>query len=598
MELSKIVIKNFRSIEDITINISKINDSRCLILLGKNEAGKSNILKAISAVFGNYRVSAKDQRKERSGENIQKEDYYIDAIFTLNNSDFKIIETKFKNTFKNTNLIQFDNHQTLLEFIKKYFKKILLNINIDDNQEVNMLYYSIEEKINFKESIQLVGEEFQICENEESHLTIETLADQIFDCICEIWDLRKIYICHNWEFNEEYILPSEVNIEDFKNNPDICKPLKNLFILGGKSEIQFNIEKYLKQDGDIHNLLDNVSEEATNKFRNMWSDLDKIKFSLLPNGDKIQIFIEDYKKFCMEDRSDGFKRFISMLLILSCENDRNKIFIIDEPDAFLYPTSAKNLRKELINLGKTSIIFYSTHSPFMIDNNALGVESRHIIVEKKNGITYVPKDLTKANYVEDELILRTIGSTIFDRIKDKNILFEGYTDYKLFHKFKNDRFSEYGSLYICGITDINKIIPMMIMTNTKFIIVADSDETSNNKLKEFKKNFPSYENNWLSYSGNNKKINTLEDFYKREYIEHAMRTNGYDDFSLSDDKMFNVDNIKKYIEKRIDKKDKKNILKDMMREIKRKLVEQAKKENIEEDYFTFLDKLKESLKKL
>ncbi|EAL0271293.1 hypothetical protein BVH42_03840 [Campylobacter lari] len=598
MELSKIVIKNFRSIEDITINISKINDSRCLILLGKNEAGKSNILKAISAVFGNYRVSAKDQRKERSGENIQKEDYYIDAIFTLNNSDFKIIETKFKNTFKNTNLIQFDNHQTLLEFIKKYFKKILLNINIDDNQEVNMLYYSIEEKINFKESIQLVGEEFQICENEESHLTIETLADQIFDCICEIWDLRKIYICHNWEFNEEYILPSEVNIEDFKNNPDICKPLKNLFILGGKSEIQFNIEKYLKQDDDIHNLLDNVSEEATNKFRNMWSDLDKIKFSLLPNGDKIQIFIEDYKKFCMEDRSDGFKRFISMLLILSCENDRNKIFIIDEPDAFLYPTSAKNLRKELINLGKTSIIFYSTHSPFMIDNNALGVESRHIIVEKKNGITYIPKDLTKANYVEDELILRAIGSTIFDRIKDKNILFEGYTDYKLFHKFKNDRFSEYGSLYICGITDINKIIPMMIMTNTKFIIVADSDETSNNKLKEFKKNFPSYENNWLSYSGNNKKINTLEDFYKREYIEHAMRTNGYDDFSLSDDKMFNVDNIKKYIEKRIDKKDKKNILKDMMREIKRKLVEQAKKENIEEDYFTFLDKLKESLKKL
>lgn len=599
MELSKILIKNFRSIEDITINIDKINNSRCLILLGKNEAGKSNILKAISAVFGNYKVSAKDQRKEKSGENIQKEDYYVDAVFTLNDEDFKAIETKFKNTFKNTSLIQFDDHQTLLEFIKKYFNKILLSIDIDDNKEVDMLYYTVEEKINFKEPIQLVEEEFQICENEENPLTVNILAEHIFNCICKIWNLKELYSCHNWEFKEEYILPSEVNIEKFKNDPDICKPLKNLFILGGKNDIQFNIEKYLRQDGDIHNLLDNVSKEATNKFRNIWSDLDKIKFSLLPNGDKIQIFIEDYKKFHMKDRSDGFKRFISMLLILSCENDRNKIFIIDEPDAFLYPTSARNLRKELISLGKTSIIFYSTHSPFMIDNNALGVENRHIIVEKKNGITCIPQDLTKANYTEDELILRAIGSSIFDRIKDKNILFEGYTDYKLFHKFKNNPFSGYGSFYICGITDIDKILPMIIMTNTKFIIVADSDETSNNKFKDFKNKFLDYENNWFSYAKNNKKITTLEDFYKSEYIKNIMSESGYDNF-IFDDSISAINNIEKGIKAQMSKdnvKDK-NIFKNKINEIKKKLVEQVDKEKLKNDYFAFLKDLEIRLKKL
>lgn len=386
MELSKIRIKNFRSIEDITIDIKKINDSKCLILLGKNEAGKSNILKAISAVFGNYKVSSKDQRKEQSGENIESNDYYVDAIFTLNDDDFIKIEEKFKNTYQNTDLINFTDNQTILDLIKDCFKEILLCIDIDDNnKETNMHYWTYEnKKINFNQLINLKEKTFQICENEENSFTVEKLIEEVFDCICEMWDLKEMYICNNWEFKEEYILPSCVNIEEFKNNPDICIPLKNVFILGGKADIKSSFEKVLKQDNNIYNLLDNVSKEATKKIKHMWSDLDDIKISLLQNGNNIQIFIEDHIKFHMEDRSDGFKRFISMLLVLSCDNDKNKIYLIDEPDAFLYPTSAENLKRELINLGKNSLIIYSTHSPFMIDNNALEDDNnRHLIVEKK-----------------------------------------------------------------------------------------------------------------------------------------------------------------------------------------------------------------------
>ncbi|EJG8970670.1 AAA family ATPase, partial [Campylobacter coli] len=418
MELKRIRINNFRSIKDVTIEIDEINNSKCLILLGKNEAGKSNILKAISAVFGNYKVSSKDQRKEQSGENIKSDDYYIHAIFTLNDDDFIKIEENFKNTYQNTDLINFTDNQTILDLIKDCFKEILLHIDIDNNKEAEMHFWTYEnEKINFNQSISLKEKIFQICENGEKSLIIKDLVSKIFGCICEIWNLKEMYICHNWQYKEEYILPSYVNIENFKNDPDICIPLKNVFILGGKTDIKSSFEKVLKQDNNIYNLLDNVSKEATKKIKHMWSDLDEIKISLLPNGDNIQIFIEDHIKFHMEDRSDGFKRFISMLLTLSCEKDKNKIFIIDEPDAFLYPTSAKNLRKELINLGKDSLIIYSTHSPFMIDNNALEHNNRHLIVEKKNGITSIVREnLTKANYLKDELILKAIGTTIFDKI--------------------------------------------------------------------------------------------------------------------------------------------------------------------------------------
>ena len=66
MELKKIQIRNFRSIKSEDIVFSH----NCLILLGKNEAGKSNLLKAVASVFGKYEVSNKDRRKRVDNEKI------------------------------------------------------------------------------------------------------------------------------------------------------------------------------------------------------------------------------------------------------------------------------------------------------------------------------------------------------------------------------------------------------------------------------------------------------------------------------------------------------------------------------------------------
>lgn len=78
MKLDKIQIKNFRSIEDETIEI----DNKCIIFVGKNEAGKSNILKAISGGLdkNSYEISAKDKRK-RGSEEGKIEDFLSNIIF-------------------------------------------------------------------------------------------------------------------------------------------------------------------------------------------------------------------------------------------------------------------------------------------------------------------------------------------------------------------------------------------------------------------------------------------------------------------------------------------------------------------------------------
>lgn len=121
MQLKKIVVSNFRSIKNIEIEIKEINGKNCIILVGKNEAGKSNILKAIAAVFGKYQVSIKDQRKEIGDESIEDKNCYVRAVFSLNENDIKKIINDFKDKYQNIEIIKFKENLTIENFTYYFF---------------------------------------------------------------------------------------------------------------------------------------------------------------------------------------------------------------------------------------------------------------------------------------------------------------------------------------------------------------------------------------------------------------------------------------------------------------------------------------------
>ena len=56
MRIGYLHIKNFKSIKDL--ELTDIDDA--LILVGRNNSGKSNVLDAVRAVAGDYSVSAED----------------------------------------------------------------------------------------------------------------------------------------------------------------------------------------------------------------------------------------------------------------------------------------------------------------------------------------------------------------------------------------------------------------------------------------------------------------------------------------------------------------------------------------------------------
>lgn len=62
MQIISLHIQNFKSIRDLEIP----SVENALILVGKNNTGKTGILDAIRIVFGSYRVSEKDFNEKKT----------------------------------------------------------------------------------------------------------------------------------------------------------------------------------------------------------------------------------------------------------------------------------------------------------------------------------------------------------------------------------------------------------------------------------------------------------------------------------------------------------------------------------------------------
>ncbi|MCT3734738.1 AAA family ATPase [Elizabethkingia anophelis] len=376
MILKEIQINNFRSVKNEKI----VFDHNCTVLIGKNEAGKSNILKAIAAVFGKYNVSNKDKRKRVENEKI--EEYSIRAVFSLDDNDFQKILEQFRKKFTGIDSIKFKNKISLTDYLQKVYTNVLLKLEIGDNKKpIFKRYTYYKNDITLEKDLYLSGNSIS---DSSASGTKFNLENEFFTII-QVYYEKDPITCHYWQYSENYLLPNSVNIEEFINSPSQHKALENIFALCGRENIEDEFNNAYSEDGDYSNLLEQISRKVTITFQKIWKDFRGTSIQLLPNGDEILIKVVDKAKYNFEDRSDGFKKFISILLMLSTEARTNKIqesdiILMDEPDQSLYPSSAQYLRDELIDISKKTKIVYSTHSQYMIDSNCI---DRHLIIEKK-----------------------------------------------------------------------------------------------------------------------------------------------------------------------------------------------------------------------
>lgn len=123
-------------------------------------------------------------------------------------------------------------------------------------------------------------------------------------------------------------------------------------------------------------LLQSASTELTKEFIDWWKQ-GNYQFRFQADGNHFRIWVRDEirpEEIELEGRSTGLQWFLSFFLVFLVERagqHKNAILLLDEPGVSLHPIAQEDLFKFFNNLSATNQIFYTAHSPFMVDPDHL-----------------------------------------------------------------------------------------------------------------------------------------------------------------------------------------------------------------------------------
>lgn len=396
MKLTRVKIKDFRSIVSLDLRV----ESDITTLVGANEHGKSNILRAVALLSTD--VSFDIQKDKRIDSNAKAHYPILNYHIKLEHSERKDIQNLVQDKYPATSVQNEDGTTTT----GKPEKEVKLK---DVPEEVVYTLYVKEE-------------------DEKSYYRISAADEDVRDAIYEyITDEMRSRIIYFDEFNDR--LESVISKEEIENADDdlIIKGLLKVCELEDKEDQIFT------DDTEMRQLLDRAPEKITKAVKSAWyqGERDDINIKIIRDatGANLLIDIEDKNTYVdFKSRSRGFKWFFSFFLKYRAYHDgdlADSIFLIDEPGLFLHPKGQKDLLQYIEKLGKNNQVIYSTHSPFMVNRLK---EKRVRVVEKsqKEG-TYINTKGFTANWRHMRTSLGMVLSDSF-YFADKTLIVEGPED--------------------------------------------------------------------------------------------------------------------------------------------------------------------------
>lgn len=339
--------------------------------------------------------------------------------------------------------------------------------------------------------------------------------------------------CIHWNYEEKYLVPGKLNLNEFAANPLICVPLRNAFLLAGVSEIGSAINIARTRTNGLRNLLDNVAKSATSHVRSVWPEYKDVRFDIRENGPSIETSIMDiHNSYAMSSRSDGFKRFVSFLLMISAPlkagSVSNVLLLSDDPDAGLHPKGARHLRDELLRMGMNNYVVFATHSIFMIDR---ACAARHLIVSKVEEKTQID-EVNSSNIIDEEVVYNAIGFSLFEVLRQKNLVFEGWRDKTVFdtalgrlpsaYRGLKRAFDAMGRCHASGVKDFKRVSQLLQLAERDCLFVSDGDSTA--RQLQNRHQDERLHGLWVRYDEIAPSLApvTLEDFIQPETVKRAV----------------------------------------------------------------------------
>ena len=411
MKLAKIRITDYQSVLDSTE--FEIDDVTCLV--GKNEAGKTALLKALyklnpyNSKDGDYDVTMEyprrsvTQYKSDIASNRRKPAIVARAIYTLDRDEVSNVQNVFgPHCFRES--------EPTLTYTKNYSNKRTYNLNVDERKALTYLIEDADipetiideilQQNNAEEMANVIHESTQksevlaFLENteqreavEELHKLIRRIADEgVISVIFN--DFLKGRIPIFLYFDEYYQLKGQENLNELESriSRDEIEPADNPLI-GLIEEAGLDIRQLIELD-DYENLTATIEAAAislTDKVLPYWSQNQHIRMrfdvrdakpndpSGMTNGTNIWGRVEDtrhYVSTSLGTRSRGFVWFFSFVAWYSKlrKEDEDLILLLDEPGLFLHAKAQEDLLHFIEEeLKPHHQLIYTTHSPFMID---------------------------------------------------------------------------------------------------------------------------------------------------------------------------------------------------------------------------------------
>lgn len=486
MRIKKCNIENFRSI----LNSGEILlDPKITVLIGRNESGKTNILKALEFFEGEHEYTKDDlclhselRRIIDSGETTKKRRAITGVWYQVEREDrpklldihpklSKINEIKCTRFFDNSYLVEsqgvaLDGLKTtkareiirsftaiteLANSLKKtldghakrhppfsdsevQYNKIINGIlefrpHLDENvvPVFTGFYNSLLSLPNADERIQNDVKQFKQEVQPHTNKIKETLSREEGgeSVLDEVLAILPQFVY----FADIEKLEDTVPIEDFLANPDEHKTMSNLIKLCGLDL------SHVKDAGDYEMLseLRSASTVVSGLVNESWKQ-ERVDLSIRIVRDKVVVSLYDNiigKEHPPSIRSQGFQWFLSFYINFTAGSQgelSNTIILLDDPGVYLHASGQKDLLNTLEKISQSNQIILSTHSPFMIDRFKL--DRIRIVSKKEPTGTLIEEKFYKSDFDALHPVRASIGMTLGDTLftVKKNLLVEGYSD--------------------------------------------------------------------------------------------------------------------------------------------------------------------------
>ncbi|WP_345267683.1 AAA family ATPase [Nibrella viscosa] len=327
--LKRVSIQNFKSLKDVTLNLQKVN-----LLIGPNNSGKSNFLKAL--------------------EYFDSSDFKAQTIAALEQVSFKHERRNIRYLFDYK-----PNANNLLEGYSQDLGEILYQLIF----ELQIVAQNFTTQVSHKAEPFIIGANGDVISLESS-------------------------LVESFEREFRQVIRTKV----FR--PDPSKLTKTAKFSADEVELSPNCDNLIA----FYFYIDNTFKKYSNKIQNDLSRcIPEIAYFTTPpvkeNGQSLlglQFFDKSDIGYWADEVSEGVLYFLSLLCIINQPNPP-KLLLLEEPEKGIHPRRIREIMEFIRRLvvEKDIQVIMTTHSPLLLDEFAESPESVFVFDKDQEGATFV-----------------------------------------------------------------------------------------------------------------------------------------------------------------------------------------------------------------